>query len=132
MNRVARAGAALAAGLLAATLGMSFAALADDGYAIGDIVPCDTGHGSSPEGSMCQVKPDNVWQLVSLGPELPPCERADPAPEALPETCTILRTEDGGGFGTSALLSFKTREGGELTIWILPGGKQYGPWISPE
>jgi hypothetical protein len=116
----------------ASTLVLTLSARADDGYAIGDIVPCNTGHGIIPEGSMCQVESNNTWRLVLLGPELPLCERAHPPPEALPETCKILDTEEGGGFGTSALLSFETREGGELKIWILPGGKQYGPWLTPN
>jgi hypothetical protein len=45
--------------------------------------------------------------------EVPPCKRAQPPPDALLETCSILDTVE-DPFGTSALLSFKTQQGGDL------------------
>jgi len=90
----------------------------------GQVVPCPTGDGSIPDGSMCKVVSDSRLTLVSLGPELSPCERAEPPADALPDTCTVISTDE-SGFGTSAVLSYETQQGGEVRIGILPGGKQY-------
>jgi hypothetical protein len=121
-RRAVRPVMTLLAILLAGALGTAPSARADP--AVGDVVPCPTLGGIIPEGSTCKVELGNTLALVSPGPVLPPCERAQPPPEARPETCVILKTlED--PLGTSALLSFTTQQGDDFWIWILPGGKQF-------
>lgn len=91
----------------------------------GEIIPCDTLDGAIPEGSMCRADPGQglAW-IVSLGPEVPPCERVEPPEGSLADSCKIVRTME-SELGTSALISFQTTAGEERRLFVLPGGRRY-------
>jgi hypothetical protein len=84
-------------------------------------MPCPE-NGMIPAGSTCRWS-GSSWTVVSVGPEVPPCERAQPPEGAIEDSCRIVSTEV-GGLGTSAMLEYDLTDGGTVRIWSVPGGRQ--------
>ena len=92
--------------------------------------PCPNSNGFLPQGSVCQRQAIGYGQysnrVVAWGEFKPPCELASPPLGAVATSCRELSrepTEVGEGY-TGAMVRFTTQDGGEVRVWVFPGGKQ--------
>jgi hypothetical protein len=87
------------------------------------IVDCPSENRLVLAGSTCKWVPDGeYWVLVSPGPIIPPCERAEPPAEAIASTCEIVDHLAKGTNGDSALLRYQSKDGGYLRVFVFPSG----------
>jgi hypothetical protein len=106
------------------------AASASDNSATPDPSPTECAAveaGWLPEGSLC-VPDVTGSRVVTVGEAKAPCERA-PAPEgAVSDSCDVIE-EQATSVGTTALVSYRTTDGGEIRVLVAAGGHQtvFGP-----
>jgi hypothetical protein len=92
---------------------------------VGSPTPCPE-NGVVPSGSTCQLNAigggEYAYEVVSPAPAPAPCDRAEPPPGVDSNSCRVLQ-EVPSDIGSSALLSYRTASGGEVRVWVEPGGK---------
>lgn len=87
------------------------------------VVECPSENRLVLAGSTCRWEPDGeYWVLVSPGPIIPPCERAQPPADAVESSCEVLDHIDPGTSGDSALLSYRTTDAGQIKVFVFPSG----------
>ena len=87
------------------------------------IVDCPSENRLVVAGSTCRWEPDGeYWVLVSPGPIVPPCERAQPPVGAIESTCVVLDHLEKGSSGDSAMLSYAMDGGGRVRVFVFPSG----------
>lgn len=107
----------LAAGEMPSVTG---AALKSSAQADGAVVDCSSVNRLVAQGSSCRWEPEGeYWVLVSPGPRIPACERAEVPSKAIASSCQVL---DEPGSSGEALLQFRTSAGDEIRVFVFPSG----------
>lgn len=76
------------------------------------------------EGSLCQRMAtgggEYAYEVVSLGEDRAPCERATAPAGTDPASCRVIEVEP-SGLGDSALVTFTGADGEAVKVWVFPG-----------
>jgi hypothetical protein len=127
MKRASRWLGVILGSMVLLSIGALIAFDAGGSNSAGERIQCPTNGDILPEGSICQVDDQYTNTLVSLGPQEAPCDRVQTPESGVEGSCRVLKSTDDSS-GTSAWISFRSTSGPDVCIYVLPGGRQYGPW----